>query len=73
MIDISFKANSNFETKAWADKIDSFEPKVDFELIEDTPLGTIIKVKFENEIERDNFINSISKVFNILEDGTYLK
>nr|WP_294928361.1 hypothetical protein [uncultured Flavobacterium sp.] len=71
MIEYSFGANSNSATKKIAEFIKSFEPKINFE-IEDSYFGKLINCKFENEIEKDSFIKTLSNSLNIAEDGTYL-
>ncbi len=71
MIEYNFKSNSNSETKKIAEFIKRFTPKINF-IIEEGHFGLSINCKFENQNDKDSFIQTLGNSLNISEDGSYI-
>jgi len=71
MIKHTFKTNSNNLTKRVAKHIESFDPKINY-ITEQGSFGIEITAEFENEVDRDIFINKLSNSLKLSENGIFL-
>ena len=71
MVEYTFKSDSNSATKKVAEFIKGFKPKVNF-TIDNGHFGLEINCKFDNEKDRDSFINTLSESLRASENGSYI-
>lgn len=72
MVEFTFFANSNDDTRRIVKLIETFEPKINL-ILEEIDYRLEITVIFESEVEKDAFHQKLCSSVNISKGGSYLK